>query len=415
MTRMFRRLFLALLACATAAATAQDASFSIGFDGEVTAGRWNPFEFSFRDQSAVTLTLTIDQGDLRSGQIPMVATFTMPGGAGLTVLEDDLFIPPWQSFSWSAATEQRVIASGSFHPRDMDARPLAVILSTAAVRHAGLVPDGLRSVALPGARLPERLAAWDAVALLIIDGTTAPPTPGAVLAAAAAGASVLLLDPLPASYAGLELLTGPEPVTRIGAGRLLRDPQLLDLEPEFDSGAVERHLASLVSPDPVRPIRLVLLAPLLLVAAVGAAVLLRFAGLAGAAAASGVMLLAVFLAWPVLRPEPVVSSGELELHVSAGGLSRAVTFTSVLDRTGGVVSLAGNWRPPAPLRLERTGTGTSATAARWQPLVLLRQPRLAEAGSGSTVSDPLQQLFPAGSQVAVSAGRIEVFLDGVAP
>lgn len=416
MTRMLRKSLLALLVCLSAAATAQDASFSIGFDGEVVAGRWNPFEFSFRDQSAVTLTLTIDQGDLRSGAVPASATFSLPGGAGLSVIEDDLFIPPWQSFSWSAATPQRVIASGSFHPRDMDSRPLAVILSTAAARHAGLVPAELRAVAMPSARLPERLAAWDGVALLVIDGSTAPPTAGAVLAAAAAGASVLLLEPLPASYAQLELLTGPDPVTRIGAGRLLRDPTMLDLTPEFDSLAVERHLAGLVSPAPARPVRLVVLAPVLLLAAIGAALLLRLAGLAGAAAGTGVMLLAVVLAWPVLRPEPTVSTGELELYVSAGGLSRAVTAVSVLDRTGGEVSLAGSWRPPGPLRLERSQNGTSATAARWQPLVLLRQPRLAGAGSGSSVpADPLLELFPAGSRVAVSAGRLEVHLDGVGP
>src|SRR5690625_2657736 len=183
-----RQVFLPALLLLLFSASAQETELLLGFDGELVAGRWNPLEFRSRDAGDITLTVTADQGDLRRGQLPARHTWHVPGGAGLSVLEDEIFLPHWQSVTWSASSDGRVVASDSFHPRELDDRPLAVIVSAAAAGPARLLPSGVRVVPYPVASLPERLAAWDPVRYLVLDGTTAPPAAAAVIAAAAAGA-----------------------------------------------------------------------------------------------------------------------------------------------------------------------------------------------------------------------------------
>lgn len=396
-------------------AVAQDAQLSVGFDGEVVAGRWNPIEFSFRDFSEVTLTLTIDQGDLRSGSIPAVHTFRLDGGPGLTVIEEDVFIPAWQSFSWTASTAERVLASGTLHPRDMDQRQLAVVLSTSAARQAALVPADLRLVSLPSARLPERLAAWDGVSLLLVDGTTAPPSLAAIVAAASAGADVVLLSPLPASFAELGLLAG-DGSSRLGAGSVtlgtVSDVHGADWVLP-DSEALEQLLSERNSLDLPEPVRLVLLLPALLLYSVVVVALWRLAGVPGAVAVTCLGLLLAALAFPALQAGPQVSTSTLELRISSGGLSRSHTVFSLLDRTGGTAALPGIYRPLSARTYHVVDAGTSLAVQRWRPVELAGRPRLAESGSsqGASASTPdLLALFPAGSTAVTRNGLIEVFL-----
>lgn len=409
---MYRVWLLILLLLLAGTGRSQDATLSMGFDGDVVAGRWNPFEFSFRDFSRVTLTFRIDQGDLRSGSLPAVHTFELAGGPGLTVLEDDLFVPVWQSFTWTASTPQRVIASGSFHPRDLDPRPLAVILSTAAARHARLVPADARLVAQPSARLPERLAAWDGVSMLIIDGTTAPPSTQAVAAAAAAGANVVILEPVPASFADV-LLLADGPVVRLGAGQIMLGDDVSALQPLPDAAALEQYLASRNVLDLTPPVRLVFLVPLILVYCVGVVLLFRSAGLPGAVAGSAIGLLVAVLAWPTLMPQPAQVTGSLQLRVSAGGLSRGYSTLQVLDRSGGALDLTGSYRPLVATPYVFSDGSTNVLAPRWRPVQLFRRPVLA-AGSDAPAdggeTDDILVFFPEGSSARVTDGLIEVFL-----
>ena len=414
MPRLSLLIFLLLL---TGSVRSQDAALSIGFDGDVVAGRWNPFEFSFRDFSRVTLTFTIDQGDLRSGSLPAVHTFELAGGPGLTVVEDDLFVPAWQSFSWTAATPQRVIASGSFHPRDLDPRPLAVILSTAAARHAHLVPPDTRLVAQPSARLPERLAAWDGVSMLVIDGSTAPPSTQSVAAAAVAGASVVVLEPLPASFDDI-LLLASGPVTRLGSGQIMLglEPDLLQQPP--DALALEQYLATRNELELVPPVKLVFLAPLVLIYCVATVLLFRAAGLPGAVAGSAVGLLVAVLAWPSLMPRPPLVTGTMQLKVSAGGLSRSHSTVQVLDRRGGQLDLTGSYRPLTATPYTFAAGSTSLAAPRWRPVQLFSRPVLAAAGEAPLedgLADDILLFFPEGSKARVTGDLIEVFLPEASP
>lgn len=409
---MSRTCLLIFLLAFAGMANTQEATLSIGYDGEVVAGSWNPFEFSFRDLQNVTLTFTIDQGDLRSGSLPAVHTFELAGGPGLSVIEDDLFIPSWQSFTWSASTPQRVVASGSFHPRDLDARPLTVVLSTGAARHSGLFPAGTRLVGQPAAALPERLAAWDGVELLLIDGTTAPPSLEAVAAAAVSGASVMLLEPFPASFSDLLLLTD-RPVTRLGAGQIVLGNDLNLLETLPDTAAIEQYLSDRNEPVLEQPVRLVFLAPLIVVYSVLVVMLLRIAGLPGAVAGASVGILAALLGWQALRPEPAVVASELQLRISAGGLSRSQGVMQLLDRTGGEFELTGSYRLRRPDVYSGSAGITTLTVRRWQPVELMRKPALASASSPPADGgheDSILMFFPEGSTARVTDDLIEVFL-----
>lgn len=414
------RLRLTVLAVLVAAsAFAQAAELRLGFDGAFVAGRWNPIEFSIRDVANVTLTITIDQGDLRTGSLPARHTWQLPGGPGLSVVEDELFIPAWQSFSWSAATPGRVVASGSFHPRDLDERPLAVIMSSQPSRHASLVPAGTRLVGQSAARLPERLAAWDGVELLLIDGSTAPPTLAAVAAAAAAGANVVLLEPLPASFGEL-LLLAEQPVTRLGAGQLLRGTTVTvaeQLRPLPDSVALDGYLAELNEFSLSSSVRPIFLFPLLIIYSAAAVLLIRSAGLPGAVAAACLGTLGAVLAWPSLQPEATLSRAELQLQVSAGGLSRSYSSVRLLHRQGGELQLTGHYRPLSSQPYAVTDGESHLLAQRWRPVELAGRPRLQTASQPEelslTGSEPLLSLFPEGSVAHVSAGRIEVFLPQV--
>lgn len=408
-------LLLLLLCLLLGGPAVRGAELSLGFDGEVVAGRWNPFEFRSRDSADITLTVTVDQGDLRRGPLPAVHTWHIPGGTGLSVLEDDIFIPAWQSLTWTATDASRVLASGSFHPRDLDDRPLGVIVSTAAARHGDLLPAGTRSVPHPAANLPERLAAWDPVRFLIIDGSTAPPSASAVLAAAAAGADVLLLEPLPASFTDLLRLAGGT-VTRYGAGRLfLGAPD--ELRPLVAAGGGARELVdgqldglSVLEPRP--PLRLSLLLPFAAGYALVALLLLRVAGLPGAAAALCLGAIGVAAGWPQLQQEPPRSVEHLEVRVSAGGLSRVVDTVAILDRQGGQLHLPDRFRPLRPEPYRTSDGQSDFLQDRWQLLHLAGRPVLAEALSQDMATPagdhPLTELFPAGTIVREAPGLMEI-------
>lgn len=403
------------------AATGAAQTLTLGFAGEVVQNRWNPIVFTFRDASNVTLSVRADYGTLRTGAIWFDWSAQIAGGPGLNVFQDDIYLGEWQSLSWSASTSDRVIASGTLNPRDQDPRASDVILSTAPGRHLGIYADGARIAGTQDAALPQRLASWDGVRSLLIDGSTAPPRAAALAAAAAAGAHVMLLTPLPASFDEL-LLLAPEEANRYGAGYILvgdagtlaRVASELDSQ-RIDLAALELQLAGINAPP--RPPRLALSIVLYCVVtfSVLVLVLLRFAGIAGAltVAALGALLLAV--SWSAVRSSEDRISTELELHLSAGGLSRSLQSLKLIDLPGNTVSLAGAWRPTDAWEYRISAGGTSFHPERWQLLSLVRRPVLAEAGRALAPAeapefDALLSLLPAGTVLFGGPGLLEAHL-----
>ncbi len=401
-------------------AFAQAPAVTLGLGGELVQGRWNPLHIEFRDQRNVSFELRIDQGSLRAGPSLIEWRIDLPGGAGLHVHQDDIFIPEWQSLSWTLSTEARVLASGTLNPRDRDDRPTVQVLSSAPARYAGLFGDDVRLTALAGSALPERAAAWDGVAALLIDGTTAPPRLESVAAAAAAGVGVMLLTPLPASYADLILLA-PEGVTRYGAGAIMHGTatELSRLHGEsgtwFDPSAIDAALAGLNSIDTGPGLAPAVIFSGVLLFSLLSLLLLRVAGIAGGAAALGLGLLGAAAAWPALGSGSPQELARLELAVSASGLTREFATAKLFDRSGVTYALDGAWRTLGPVPFRRSAGSTELRSARWQVTDLARRPMVGSStGAALPTEDPaydsLMALFPSGSLLSVSGSRIEVHL-----
>lgn len=147
-------LLWALLASTVALGQAPSARFSLGVAGQPVADAWNPLRLELRDAPPATLTLQIDQGTLRSGELPLTVSHAVRGGAGISVFETTVYLPRFARLAWRLATPDRVLASGSVEGREADARPLDLLLSNlpGSYRAAYATAYG------PGARLADVVA-----------------------------------------------------------------------------------------------------------------------------------------------------------------------------------------------------------------------------------------------------------------
>ncbi len=214
-----RPALLTILFCLTvvAAQSSQDIRLELGFNNTLVADHWNPLKLTRRDQPAQTLTLTIDQGTLRGGEVLAVYRKDLGAANGLDVFEDDVYLPAWRRFSWRVENSERVFASGTVERREVNAQPLTLLISAQPEQWLKSFADDARLLELPFSLLPERLASYDGVETLLIDGTAPAPTLKAVTSAAVAGVTILLLDDLSENYTELELLA-PKARQRLGAG-----------------------------------------------------------------------------------------------------------------------------------------------------------------------------------------------------
>ena len=125
------------------------------------------------------LTIQVDQGTLRSGEVPLVVTFDVRGGAGLSIFEEIVYLPRFATLSWRLATAERVLASGSIAGREADDRRLDLVLTSSPgvyrLPFLAAFGSGSRLVDLNPAALPTQPAAYDGVRGLLIDGTAAAP------------------------------------------------------------------------------------------------------------------------------------------------------------------------------------------------------------------------------------------------
>lgn len=382
-------LLASLLLCVQLAA-AQDETvrFSLGVAGVVVAEAWNPLRLELRDLPNSTLTLRIDQGTLRAGEVPLTITRSVRGGAGIAVFETDLYIPTFSSLSWRLATPERVVASGSVAGRDSDARPLDLLLSNDPATYRGAHREVFgangRLAELPSADLPERATAYDGVRSLVIDGTAAAPRLEAVAAAAAGGVIVAFRGDLPSSHNDLELLLeDPGFPTRLGAGVLFKGaPEAASLFQQVATQSVPNRptlLAAalkqpLVEPPPPLPQTFVLLASgvfsLLLL------ILLRWAGSPGVVTALALAVLASLLTWQLLRPSEPQLSGQLSLMLAGGALALELPALEAITFPQAQLTYPGGAHPLRLQPYEITDEGAQISLARWRAVLLLFTPQL---------------------------------------
>ncbi|TVR95057.1 MAG: hypothetical protein EA416_02475 [Trueperaceae bacterium] len=365
------------VASAQAGGASRSAGLELGFGGAVVADAWNPFRLVLRDVGPVTFELAIDRGTLRDGERWSVYRADLPGGSGLSVVEDEVFVPVWRSLSWTVRSGGLTIASGSVARTQADRRPLDIIVGEPGPVVRGSVMGG-RSVDLAADRLPLRSAAYDGVGRVIVATPSA--RPQALLAAAVGGAEVVLT---PSALANAELSAiipagGGERL--VGAGRIVSLDvwrPTADTVARVDQAALLSAFAaaeriSLPRPAPVLP---------LLVAASGYALVvllvLRFAGVPGVTAALVLALGASLAVWTPLRPERPTIDTSRDLVIGAEGIGQRwrlherVTLpaqTLVLDVAGWPLSDVEARLGPASVAVD---------LPRWRHLTVVERPRTA--------------------------------------
>jgi hypothetical protein len=328
---------LCSLTFAVHAQSSQDVRLELGFNNTLVADHWNPIKLTRRDQPAQTLTLTLDQGTLRGGEVLAVYRQELSPANGLDVFEDDVYLPAWRRFSWRIENGERVFASGTIERREVNTQPLTLLISSQPEQWLTHFAPDARMLELPFSLLPERLASYDGVETLLVDGTAPPPTLEAVTSAAAAGVNVLLLENslgggLSENLAELELLA-PNVRQRLGAGWIARTSEdgvratlsmLIPLEPKT-------LVAALVNDDLRERPPLVSQVVVLSVASAYALLtllLIRFLGSAGLLTSFLLAVLASVGAWTWLRPR----SPQLTQ-------TRTLTLNADLAYVGGVKSV----------------------------------------------------------------------------
>lgn len=329
--------------------------FTIGVANQVVAGAWNPVRVVTRDLPHSTLTMVIDVGTLKDGEVPVVITHELRGGGGVNQFETDLYVPPFRSLTWRVATNSRVVASGSLGSRESDSRPLVLVVS----ERMSVGQDGAILAAWPGARLVEVVpsdlpftpAAYGGVSAVVVAHQAAPVE--ALVAAAVAGARVVVAGAAGQVPPGLRDLMGETGTTSLGAGLVTST---------FPTG-VEGD--DLIAPRPSELLAPVLAQPLVegpkptplsvvLAGSVAYAVLLlallRFGGAQGLLSSILVVGLVGVGAWLAVRPAAAQYQGSIAVGVVGGALA-------LIQEAQETLTL-----PPAALEF-----GAGASAVKQQP------------------------------------------------
>lgn len=360
----------------------------IGLGGNIVVGAWNPVRLVTRDVPAGTnLLISIDNGSLRLGPLPLELTLAVPGGAGVSVVEAIVYISEFSSLSWSLRAPDAVLASGSLAGREQDARPLDLVLSRDPGRYLAAFGSGTRVVDVAPAALPIEVAAYDGVRTLIVDGTTTAPRLEAVAAAAAAGATVVLHGDLPPSHRELLLLTaGSTTPVRLGAGVVITtagaagDAVAAALTtPVSDVAALLATLVKtpLVERTPGPPQPLVLVATGLF--GLLALVMMRWFAGPGIVGAIGLAVLLSFVAWRAFRPATAQLTGSARLALVGGALATTTEVREVLTLPAATVRAPATARPLLPQRYTVDASGARFAVPRWRSVTLLLAPVVTDA------------------------------------
>ena len=371
----------ALLCLSLAAAQQSEVSLELGFNGEVVSGHWNPLRLTTRDTPPADLILSFDQSTFTEPENLAVYRASIPGSGGVAVFEDDVFVPEWRQLVWRLVSADAVLASGSLGRASRDARPVTLLLSATPFRWRDILGADTRVVDLPAHLLPERLAAFDGVSTLLIDGSAPAPNPAAIAAATSAGVHTLLVEPLPSSHDDLRSMAAATPV-RLGAGWLVRTDAAgvgaLRL-PDLDLKAVTAALLSDdMHPRPQTPAQL----PLTLVAGgyvLLVLLLLRFAATPGLVTSFAVALLAGVTAWLYLRPPAAQTVLSRTVVTSGGALARRDEVRSLFTLPRTTVHVAGAAQPTQPLPYTQTLQDFELALTRWGAVDLSLRPQLVDA------------------------------------
>jgi len=381
---------LVWLLFATPWATAQvdattRAAVEFGLGGHLVAGAWNPLRVTVRDVGPSVLELRIDEGSLLTGPRLVRYRASLPGGSGVTVFDDDLYVPTFRNLSWTLTSGATVLASASLGVGDSDARPLEVLLSSAPGNWRAAYAADARLVDIAASDLPARVAAYDGVASILLDGSAAAPRPEAIAAAAAGGAQVLLAGALPASQAGLGSLAG-DGRRRLGAGEVARvaaDSAAVRAAREGWRAPERVALIQALAADPLlaappgvgQPVVLSMAAAFVLIVLLG----LRFGRAPGLAAALVLAALVPLAGWRLLRPPEPVLSGSHSVQLGGGALALTLDVEDRLTLPAGIVTVPTAGHPLTSRPYDVRDGVTEIALSRWHGVSVVLRPVLEPA------------------------------------
>ena len=354
-----------------------ESKFEIGFDGNIVANSWNPIKLTTRDQAAATLNISIDRGNLRIGNIPIVYSFSIPQSFGIATFEEDIFIPKWQNFSWKLQSSDAVLASGSIDRRFANPQPLSLLISANPSKWLAVLPGRVATV--PSNVLTKRLASFDGISAIVIDGTAAAPRPEELLAASTAGASTVLLEPLPPSHQSLAAVV-PLEGQYIGAGIMSRQAGNDDLtikHRDFKKLLLAYLENSKITAPNKREqgpifIGLVIFALLIII-------LMWMGNKAAVLTSISISTLAIILVFNYLIPKERELKQQQSLYISSGELAKEITISSIFSLGGGESSIAENAYVLEPKQFNYKNGSTFVDLDRWSRVTLIHKPRLTKA------------------------------------
>jgi hypothetical protein len=241
---------------------------------------------------------------------------------------------------------------------------------------------GLRAVDISSGDLTTRLAAYDGVATLLLDGTAAAPSLEVISAAMVAGVNVFLLPNLPASHAAIAELAAEYPF--LGVGTLqevtaegLRDRLTAQLQAPWRNAPAALISADLVQyPEaaPQLPLLVAVAGYLLLLL-----LLLRFGGIPGLLSSALLAGFAGVMAWGYLRSDTAQFDAARTLELSRGPLARVERVHSLISLPATEIRREGAAIPQQTLAYWQSNTATHFTAGRWSQSTWIERPRLATA------------------------------------
>lgn len=391
------------------------ATLELGFGGAPVADAWNPIRLVLRDVGPVELELAVDQGSLRDGAIPFLYRATVRGGSGLSVFDDEVYLPAWRSLSWTVRSGGVTVASGSLPRVDAERREVDLIVTASPGAMRGLLDSGARAIDVPPDRLLPRTAAYDGVRSVLVAGDGELPRADALVAAATAGAVVVLGD------AALDTPLGRlAPVDgawrRVGAGWIVTDEALADgpavlAAARFDHDSV---VSALIGAGRLRPPSSLPSVTLLFGAAayaLGALVLMRFGGVPGLAAAAALGAAASVVAWSTLRPASPTFEEVREMVVGGGTIGQRWRVHDVVSLPATTVRVDAASRPAVPAPLLTTPAWSEFDVARWRSRQVVERPAVADAylrwdAAGTLVNDAPHALVDVHVRGGPSFGRV---------
>lgn len=373
----------------------------LGFSGEMVAGAWNPIKVTLRDQPSATLNIDFDIGRLQSVEnTNTIASYSteLRGGSGVSIFEDDIYIPLWRTLVWTIQTPETVLASGSLERRLSDARPLHLMVTDNPRLIRNQYPEDSRTVSLLATELSQRPTSYEGVASLAIDDRFV--NQRSIIAAASAGVTVAVLNKDTNDYDAdflnfLDATLAAKPQQRLATG-WIASTTVEDLSktlslPRLNKTMLGQSLADRTLAERkfvVRP-QFVYLAMILYLIAI--LLLVFFGRVPGFVTAITLSLLMAVIAGILLAPSEGLIQRSRSMVINSGNsggiaLAQRLELIQLLSQSAESLELPLQAHPPLKLSSGNSQTIWQATSdtitlpmERWQNSQLILKPVVVEA------------------------------------